>query len=144
LYGAGSDPILDKNSIYARWLQQRVIFQIQSVPAVPDLGNSGVTAYGPDVLHIDMVSGQNVETGRFRVLSEGNFISSPATVLVGDIWENRLNVVDMDDLKQFCAQWLMTGNSFDADFNRNNVVDFADFAIFSNSWLDVCPPDWPL
>lgn len=145
LYGAGPVISLDQNSIYARWLQQKVIFVISQSLA---LGTSGVQAYGPDILHIDMVSGQNVETGRFYIYDEDGTTHAStipkATILTGDIWESRLNVVDMDDLRQFSGQWLKTGNSFDADFDRNNVVDIADFAAFCDSWLSVCPADWPL
>jgi hypothetical protein len=53
-------------------------------------------------------------------------------------------IVGMDDLARFCAQWLQGGPDLDADLDGSGQVDFKDFGMFANSWLDVCPPDWPL
>jgi len=52
-------------------------------------------------------------------------------------------IVDFNDLAMFCKQWLQTGLNLDADLDNSGRVDFRDFSILANSWLDVCPPDWP-
>ena len=52
-------------------------------------------------------------------------------------------IVALDDLSNFCDQWLMQGTDLEADLDGDKNVDFDDFAIFAALWLKPCPPDWP-
>jgi len=52
--------------------------------------------------------------------------------------------VNIYDLAAFCEQWLQTGANLEADLDSGGTVDFIDYSILANSWLNNCPPDWPL
>jgi len=47
-------------------------------------------------------------------------------------------IVDVNDLAEFCEQWLYYGPDLKFDLNNSEHVDFKDFALFANSWLDLC------
>jgi hypothetical protein len=73
------------NRIYARWLQKRVIFQNANV-RWGDVERS----YGPDIIHLALVSGDSIETGRIYVYdTDGQTLlyrSPLVTIQAGDIW----------------------------------------------------------
>ena len=64
LYGAGPVPSLDHNSIYARWLQKRVVFVASDGTRIP-----GTKALGPDHQLLALPDAGPV-TGRFEVYGE--------------------------------------------------------------------------
>ena len=101
LYGASSTTALDTNSIYAAWLQRRVLFKSLDNTTVMGLG-AAARAQGPDavVLLTDFPtslqgrfwlfdSDYDESSGAGTLLS----VSAPVTVSDGDIWQ----------LQQSCA-----------------------------------------
>jgi hypothetical protein len=64
LYGAGPVRSLDHNSIYARWLQKRVVFVAGDGPRIP-----GTKALGPDRQLLALPDATPV-TGKFEVYAE--------------------------------------------------------------------------
>jgi hypothetical protein len=64
LYGAGPVRSLDRNSIYARWLQKRVVFVANDGTRLP-----GTKAVGPDRQLLALPDAGTV-TGRFEVYAE--------------------------------------------------------------------------
>ena len=64
LYGAGPVRSLDHNSIYARWLQKRVIFVANDGTRLP-----GTSALGPDRQLLALPDGAPA-TGRFEIYAE--------------------------------------------------------------------------
>jgi hypothetical protein len=64
LYGAGPVSSLDRNSIYARWLQKRVVFVARDGTRLP-----GTRALGPDRQLLAFPAGDSL-TGRFEVYAE--------------------------------------------------------------------------
>ena len=64
LYGAGPVPGLDRNSIYARWLQKRVVFVANDGTRLP-----GTKALGPDRQLLALPDAGPI-TGRFEVYGE--------------------------------------------------------------------------
>jgi len=89
LYGAGAVSTLDRNRIYAKWLQKKVIF----------ISRDGATrwgdieqAYGPD--RIKLFMSKNVITGRYYIYdSDGStllYTSPLLTIRSGDIWQYNL------------------------------------------------------
>jgi len=53
-------------------------------------------------------------------------------------------IVGFDDLAQFSEQWLASNPNVPADLDGSGTVDFADYSTLANSWLALCPDDWPL
>ena len=53
-------------------------------------------------------------------------------------------VVNLENLLDFAAQWLATGDGIPADLTGNQQVDLLDFGMLAEYWLDYCPSDWPL
>lgn len=89
LYGAGSVTSLDKNRIFAKWLQKKVIF----------ISGDGLTrwgdierAYGPD--RIKLFMSKELLTGHFYIYdTDGStllFTSPLVTIRSGDIWQYNL------------------------------------------------------
>jgi hypothetical protein len=64
LYGAGPVSALNQNSIYARWLQKRVVFTANDGTRYP-----GTRALGPDRQFL-AIPGSRPVTGRFEVYAE--------------------------------------------------------------------------
>ena len=64
LYGAGPVPALNQNSIYARWLQKRVVFVAKDGTRLP-----GTKALGPD-RQLLTLTGAGPVTGRIEVYDE--------------------------------------------------------------------------
>jgi len=64
LYGAGPVPSLDHNSIYARWLQKRVMFVAEDGRRFP-----GTKSLGPDRQLLALPAAGPI-TGRFEVYGE--------------------------------------------------------------------------
>ena len=58
-------------------------------------------------------------------------------------WSVRVCVVTLDDLANFAADWLVTGNP-PANLHPDRQVDMADFAFFAEWWQNFCPNGWPL
>jgi hypothetical protein len=67
----------------------------------------------------------------------------PVSYKVQSSWTTSC-VIDIDDLGRFCELWLQTGPGLDADFNASNDVNFKDYSTFTDLWLQLCPPGWPL
>ena len=44
-------------------------------------------------------------------------------------------ISDFNDIEIFSSLWLNTGESFYADFNRDEIIDFLDFALLAQDWL---------
>ncbi len=63
LYGAGAAPSLDRNRIFARWLQKKVVFEDDAGQTV-----SATAALGPDRAILRLGPGER--TGRLRLLAE--------------------------------------------------------------------------
>ena len=51
--------------------------------------------------------------------------------------------VTLEDLVEFCDEWLEYGN-IAANLNNEGRVDSVDYAILSNLFLDFCPDGWEL
>ncbi|MES2937808.1 MAG: discoidin domain-containing protein [Pseudomonadota bacterium] len=100
LYGAGPLPDggtqcsgqglpyeLSRNSIYARWLQKKAVFQNTSTTL------AWMKSNGPDNAIVMMVPGNNIETGVLKVYdTDGTtllYTSPSITMKQGDIWEYR-------------------------------------------------------
>ena len=64
LYGAGPVPSLDRNNIYARWLQKRVVFVGEDGTRYP-----GTKSFGPD-RQLLKLTGPGPVSGRFEVYAE--------------------------------------------------------------------------
>jgi hypothetical protein len=64
LYGAGPVPGLDRNSIYARWLQKRVVFAANDGTRL-----AGTKALGPGRQYV-AVPGSGLVSGRFELYGE--------------------------------------------------------------------------
>jgi len=65
--------------------------------------------------------------------------------LTGSLWTPRsFCLVEFDDFALFADQWLEKGPGLRADLDTDRDVDFEDFRRFSQVWLCVCPPGWPL
>jgi len=86
LYGAGPDPSLTQNRIFARWLQKKVIFKNSSV----QWGDSE-HGFGPHAIRLFLAANDNVETGNFYVYdSDGTtllYTSPTVTMRSGDVWQ---------------------------------------------------------
>jgi hypothetical protein len=87
LYGAGPVSALNQNSIFARWLQRKVVFVADDGTRYP-----GTTAIGPDRQLLPFSSASPV-TGRFEVYAEDGVIlvgaSEPRTVRGGQTYQVR-------------------------------------------------------
>jgi hypothetical protein len=87
LYGAGPVSALDQNSIYARWLQRRVVLVADDGTRHP-----GTKALGPDRQLLALPNARPV-TGRFEVYAEdGETLlgtSAPQTVRIGQSYRLR-------------------------------------------------------
>ena len=85
LYGATADPNIDAQSLFARWLQRKVIFRNAEVR----WGDNEV-AFGPDSLRIYLDGGVTSATGNFDVYdSDGTtllYTSPVVTIHSGDVW----------------------------------------------------------
>ncbi|MCU0398597.1 MAG: hypothetical protein MUC73_10895 [Cyclobacteriaceae bacterium] len=83
LYGASSVASLDKNAIYAKWLQKKVIFKNESVH-----WGEPAKALGPN--RIILSTSTQIETGRFYIYDTDAmtllFVSPTVSVRQGDIW----------------------------------------------------------
>ena len=67
-----------------------------------------------------------------------------AYTLEGGFWHGiDICTVDVDDLKNFLAQWLTQGPNNPADFNADDIVDMYDFRWIHQYWLENCPQNWP-
>jgi len=64
LYGAGPVPALNENSIYARWLQRRVVFRADDGRCFP-----GTKAIGPD-RQLLALPDTGLLTGQFELYAE--------------------------------------------------------------------------
>ncbi|MFT3950306.1 MAG: hypothetical protein QM763_25290 [Agriterribacter sp.] len=84
LYGASAVSTLDRNAVYAKWLQKKVVFKADDTNDII----SQSKAYGPDNQVIEI--SKQVITGKFSVYaSDGKTIlyNSPSvTVCAGDVW----------------------------------------------------------
>jgi len=87
LYGAGPVSALNQNSIFARWLQRKVVFVTDNGTRYP-----GTKAIGPDRQLLPLPSASPV-TGRFEVYAEDGVIlvgaSEPRTVRGGQTYQVR-------------------------------------------------------
>jgi hypothetical protein len=81
LYGAGPSPALNENSIYARWLQKRLVFV-----ASDGTRYAGTKALGPDRQLLPL-AGDAPLTGRFELYAEDGLTllgtSTPQTIARG-------------------------------------------------------------
>jgi len=84
LYGAGPVPALNENSIYARWLQKRVVFASDD-----GARSAGTQALGPDRQLLVLPDARDM-TGRFEVYAEDGVTllgtSGPRTVRGGQAY----------------------------------------------------------
>ena len=76
--------------------------------------------------------------------SEGNFDGWAWGENIGWIHFRFIDRIDWDDLANFTAQWLETGNGLEADLHRDGKVNLVDFGVLASNWLDECPFDWQL
>jgi hypothetical protein len=87
LYGAGPVSALNQNSIYARWLQRKVVFVADDGTRYP-----GTKSIGPDRQFLPFSSASPV-TGRFEVYAEDGVTlasaSEPRTVRGGQTYQLR-------------------------------------------------------
>ena len=52
------------------------------------------------------------------------------------------NVVDMNDLRDFCALWLVDDCNEANDLDENCIINFYEFSVFANNWmLEYTPTD---
>lgn len=75
---------------------------------------------------------------------EGDFSGWAWGENIGWIHFQYTSIVDWDDLANFAARWLETGNDLQADLYKDEIVNFADFSVIANIWLDDCPLNWEL
>jgi hypothetical protein len=75
LYGAGPSPALNQNSLYARWLQRRVVFVANDGTRV-----SGTKALGPDRQLLSLPAAGSF-TGRFELYAEDGLTLLGASTL---------------------------------------------------------------
>jgi hypothetical protein len=84
LYGAGPVPSLDRNRIFAKWLQKRVVFRTKDGILAGE-----VFADGPDRVRLAVPPGG--ATGHFEVFAEDGLTSlhrsAELKVHAGDIWQ---------------------------------------------------------
>ena len=87
LFGAGPVSALDQNSIYARWLQKRVVFVADDGTRLP-----GTKALGPDQ-QLPALPNAGPVNGRFEVYAEdGETLLgtwAPQTVRIGQSYRLR-------------------------------------------------------
>ncbi len=71
-------------------------------------------------------------------------MSGGSYILSGGFWPGTtFCIVDLPDLANFTAQWLVSVGSPEADFNDSGSVDLFDFNYLANYWLRLCPDTWP-
>jgi len=84
LYGAGPVATCDQNSIYARWLQKKIVFENQYVTWNVQRG------YGPKIGRLALSTGNKVETGYIKIYdTDGTtllYTSPQVTMCEGDLW----------------------------------------------------------
>lgn len=65
--------------------------------------------------------------------------------LTGGFWSGfNICTVDIEDLRNFVAQWLQQGPNIEADLNHDEIVNLLDFNTLHQYWLENCPNNWPL
>ena len=75
---------------------------------------------------------------------DAGLMSGGPYVLAGGFWPaTSWCIVDLPDLAQFTAQWLISTGSPQADFNNSGKVDLFDYHHLANYWLRLCPDNWP-
>jgi hypothetical protein len=84
LYGAGAVSSLDKNRIFAKWLQKKVVFLTED-----GLKLEANAAYGPDRVLLSLPEGRTV-SGRFHIYAEDGTTllstSETMTLTQGQVW----------------------------------------------------------
>ena len=75
---------------------------------------------------------------------DAGLMSGGSYVLAGGFWPaTSWCIVDLPDLAQFTAQWLISTGSPQADFNNSGKVDLYDYHHLATYWLRLCPDNWP-
>ena len=75
---------------------------------------------------------------------DAGLMSGGDYVLAGGFWPaTSYCIVDLPDLAQFTAQWLISTGSPQADFNNSGKVDLFDYHHLATYWLRLCPDNWP-
>ena len=93
--------------------------------------------------------GDFVLSGTIGQPDAGPLLTGGPYALSGGFWFGPPCFVDMEDLANFLADWLASGNlpgnlNYPANPVPENPVDFLDFSILASYWLTYCPHDWPL
>ena len=115
-------------------------------------GNLSGYAWGENVGWINFdpnVPGNDSDYG-VKIDSEGNFSGWAWGENIG--WINfglgsyyvKACKVNLKDLANFAAEWLLDGLGRAADLNNSGHVDLIDFSIIAGYWFDFCPACWPL
>lgn len=66
-------------------------------------------------------------------------LSASPEAVTGDLHKD--GIVDFNDLRLFCLEWLTNGDSLAADFNNDKSVDLCDLNNLSKNWLVIAAND---
>ncbi len=111
---------------------------------VPALGQYELSWHTIDGGGGQSSGGQYVLTGTIGQPDAG-YLGGDNYELLGGFWVGGpLCIVNFIDFANFAEYWLQSGAGLPADLYEDGTIDYDDLLEFANTWLCICPYNWPL